>query len=125
MDDLIIEKTTETPEINFNSSTGIMKILGRAYSNDISLFYQNMANWLTEYLKNPQETTTIELQLDYYNSIFIKLLYYFFEQSKIVLQKNKKLIIKWHHQDGDEESIEDAIRISKIIQLPIERVPFD
>lgn len=125
MDDLIIEKTNETPAINFNSTSGVLKISGRAYSNDISTFYKNLSNWLEEYLKMPQDITTIELQLDYYNSIFIKLLFYFFEKSKIVFQKNKKLIIKWHHQKGDEESIDDAIRISKIINLPIERVEFD
>lgn len=125
MNDLILERTPETPEINFNSSTGTMKILGRAYSNDISTFYKTMAAWLEEYLKNPQETTTIELQLDYYNSVFIKLLYYFIEQSKSVLQKNKKLIVKWRHQDGDDESVDDAIRISKIINFPIETVALD
>ena len=125
MDDLIIERTPETPEINFNSSTGTMKIFGRAYSNDISSFYKNLANWLEEYLKNPQETTTIELQLDYYNSIFIKLLYYFIEQSKSVLQKNKKLEIKWFYQDGDDESSDDAMRISKIINYPIETIPIE
>ena len=98
MDDLIIEKTNETPEINFSSTTGVLRISGRAYSNDISMFYKSLSNWQEEYLRSPQETTIIELQLDYYNSIFIKLLFYFFERSKDVIQKNKKLIIKWYHQ---------------------------
>ena len=125
MKDLVIERTPETPGIIFNSSAGTLKIFGRAYSNDISAFYKTMEAWLAEYLENPKETTTIELQLDYYNSIFIKLLYYFIEQSKSVLQKNKKLIVKWRHQDGDDESIDDAIRISKIINFPIETVAID
>lgn len=124
MDDLIIESTNETPEINFSATSGVLKISGRAYSNDISSFYKNLSNWLEGYLMDPQKTTTIELQLDYYNSIFIKLLFYFFEKSKTVFQKDKKLIIKWYYQKGDEESIDDAIRISKIINLPIEKVEF-
>ena len=125
MNDLILERTNETPEINFNASSGTLKIIGRAYSNDIRLFYKKLSFWLEEYLKSPQETTTIELQLDYYNSIFIKLLFYFFEKSKDVQQKNKKLVIKWYHQEGDDESADDAIRISKIINYPIERVEIE
>ena len=125
MNDLIIERTQETPEINFNSKSGVLKISGRAYSNDINMFYKKLNIWLEEYLKHPSDITTLELQLDYYNSIFIKLLYYFFEKSKIVIQKDRKLIIKWHHQKDDEDSIDDAIRISKIINLPIEKVEYE
>lgn len=125
MENLILERTPETPEINFNAQTGTLKLFGRAYSNDISFFYKSLASWLEEYLKSPQDLTTIELQLDYYNSIFIKLLYYFIEQSKSVLQKNKKLEIKWYYQDGDDESSDDAMRISKIINYPIETIPIE
>jgi hypothetical protein len=125
MNDLIIERTSETPEINFGASAGVLKISGRAYSNDITLFYKKLSIWLEEYLIDPQDTTTLEIQLDYYNSIFIKLLFYFFEKSKTLIPRNKKLIIKWYHQKGDEESIDDVIRISKIINFPIERVEFD
>ncbi len=125
MNNLIIERSVETPEINFNSQTGVLKVAGRAYSGDITQYYKQMSAWLEEYLKEPQQTTVIELQLDYYNSVFIKLLFYFFERSKDVLQSNKKLVIKWFHQKDDEESIEDALRISKIISFPIEIVELD
>jgi len=125
MNNLIIERSVETPEINFNSQTGVLKVSGRAYSGDITQYYKRMSAWLEEYLKEPQQTTVIELQLDYYNSVFIKLLFYFFERSKDVLQSNKKLVIKWFHQKDDEESIEDALRISKIISFPIEIVELD
>jgi hypothetical protein len=125
MNNLIIERSVETPEINFNFQTGVLRVAGRAYSGDITKYYKQMSAWLEEYLKEPQDTTTIELQLDYYNSVFIKLLFYFFDRSKEVLQKNKKLTIKWFHQKDDEESIEDALRISKIINFPVETVELD
>lgn len=125
MDDLVIERTNETPEINFNASSGMLKIKGRAYSNDIGVFYKKMSFWLEEYLKSPSETTTIELQLEYYNSVFIKLLFYFIEKSKEVQLQKKGLVIKWYYHDGDDESEEDAMRISKIISFPIERIQID
>jgi len=125
MNDLIVERSQETPEINFNSMTGVLKISGRAYSNDIKVFYKQMDSWLTEYLSEPAKITTIELQLEYYNSIFIKLLFQFFEKGKTVSLKGGKLNIIWLHQKDDEDSSDDAVRISRIINLPIQKVEFD
>jgi hypothetical protein len=93
MNDLHIEITQETPEVNFNATTGTLKITGRAYSNDINVFYKRMNSWLDDYL--------------------------------LLTQQNKKLIIKWHHQQDDDDIVEEAIRISKIIEFPIERIPYE
>ncbi|MGZ4033540.1 MAG: SiaC family regulatory phosphoprotein [Bacteroidia bacterium] len=124
MNELIINSTQETPEINFNPSSGILKISGRAYSYDINVFYKTIDAWLTEYLAAPNETTTIEIRLEYSNSIFSKLLLVFFEKCKTVIQKDKKLILKWYHEKDDRESVDDSKRISKIIKLPIETIEF-
>ena len=125
MNNLIIERTQETPEIHFDCDSGVLRISGRAYSSNISLFYKQMKEWLDEYLKSPQEITIVDLQLDYYNSVFIKLMFYFLEKCKEVVEKDKKLVIKWRCQEDDDESIDDASRISKIVNLPFEIVTFD
>ncbi len=125
MGDLIIESRQGTPEINFSSATGVLKIKGRANANDITLFYKQIDIWLDEYLLNPKPLTTVELQLEYINSVFSKLLFTFFEKCKSVIQKDKKLVIKWYHQKDDEDSMDDATKYSKIINLPIEQVELD
>lgn len=122
MTDLIIAETSETPEINFNHKTGILKISGRAYSNDIKLFYQKMDVWLEEYLQNPNSITTIELTLDYYNSVFNKLMFNFFVKCLSKINGNNILTIKWFHQKDDDDSIDEANRISRTIDFPIEKI---
>lgn len=122
MNKLYIEKTKETPEINFNQSTGILKISGRAYSNDIYQFYNEFIIWVDQYLMNPKETTTIEIQIEYCNTIFNKLLIKLLEKSKIVLEKNRGLVIKWYYEKDDKDSYEDALFISKTIEFPIEGI---
>ncbi len=124
MDALIIEKTKETPEINFNPVTGVLKITGRAYSNDIYQLFKPLNEWLNIYLAKPKDTTTIELKIEYCNSIFNKLLIIFFENCKSVIQKNKKLVIIWHYERGDKESVDEANHISKLIGYPIEKIEF-
>ena len=124
MDALFIEKTKETPEIDFNPSTGILKISGRAYSNDIYQLFKPLNAWLDKYLAKPKENTTIELKIEYCNSIFNKLLIIFFENCKSVILKEKKLKIIWYYEKGDRESIDEADHISKLIGLPIEKIEY-
>ena len=124
MDALIIEKTKDTPEINFNPATGVLKITGRAYSNDIYQLFKPLNAWLDIYLSKPKETTTIEFKIEYCSSIFNKLLIIFLENCKSVIQKDKKLIIIWKYEKGDKESYDEANHISKLIGIPIEKIEF-
>ncbi len=121
MNALIIEKTKETPEINFNPATGVLRISGRAYSNDIYQLFKPLNLWLQEYLSKPNEITTVELRIEYCNSIFNKLILLFFESCKTVLEKNKQLVIIWYYEEGDRESLDDADHLSKLIVFPIEK----
>ena len=124
MDALIIEKTKETPEINFNHTTGILKITGRAYSNDIYQLFKPLNTWLDAYLAKPKDITTVELKIEYCNSIFNKLLVIFLESCKSVAEKDKKLVILWKYEKGDKESVDEANHISKLIGMSIEKVEF-
>lgn len=124
MDALIIEKTKETPEINFNPSTGVLRISGRAYSNDIYQLFKPLNAWLAEYLNKPKDVTTVELKIEYCNSIFNKLILLFFESCKTVLQKNKELVIIWHYEKGDRESVDEADHLAKLIAFPIQKKEF-
>jgi len=125
MEDLIIEGTQGTPEVNFNGTTGLLIISGRANANGLTFFYKAIDEWQDKYLTNPAELTTVELRLEYTNSVFLKLLYTFLDKCKSVEEKGKKLIIKWYHLKGDEDSIDDAIRFSKVIKFPIENLEVD
>ncbi|MEO6304558.1 MAG: SiaC family regulatory phosphoprotein [Bacteroidia bacterium] len=122
MKDLIIEETTETPEIKFKEDEGLLKISGRAYSSDITFFYKELDKWLEEYLLNPKDKTTIELYLDYYNSVFHKLLFNFLKKSLIVKNKGKQLVIKWFYNEGDEDSMDACMHYAKSLDYPIEKI---
>lgn len=127
MKNLIIERTDVTPAIHFDHSSGELKISGRAYSNDINRFYADLNSWIDDYLENPQNTTTIILQLEYYNSSFYKLLFILIVKCKKLMQQGHNLIVKWRHQKGDEDSLEDASEISTIIgfQMLLEEIELE
>ncbi|MBL7910828.1 MAG: SiaC family regulatory phosphoprotein [Bacteroidia bacterium] len=124
MNSLIIAETLETPGIDFNPETGVLKISGRAYSSDITVFYKSLSAWLDDYTNNPKDTV-IELYLDYYNSVFHKLLFNFLKKCKTVLEKDKTLVIKWFYNDGDEDSIDASISYAKSLDYPIEKIELE
>jgi hypothetical protein len=124
MTELVIKGTNDTPEIDFNPVSGILKMSGRAYSPSINMFYKTMDTWLDEYLHSPSETTILEMRMDYCNSIFNKLLLVFFEKIKTVVRDNRTLVIRWHVQEDDQDAMEDITRISKTIKFPIELIPY-
>jgi hypothetical protein len=124
MTQLIIKGTVDTPEINFNPSSGVLKMSGRAYSSGINMFYRELDLWMDEYLSAPAELTSVEIRMDYCNSIYNKLLLLFFGKCKGVITKNKKLTICWYHHNDDPDAIDDIVRISGIIKFPIEPIRY-
>ena len=122
MKDLIIESTGETPGVNFNSRTGVLNISGRAYSSGIAVFFKTFEGWLDEYLKAPQAVTTIELHLDYSNSIFKKLMMNFIKKCIGSITGDKNLVIKWYYHAGDEDSIDNGNLTAKIMNFPIQMI---
>jgi hypothetical protein len=122
MEDLNIAGTDGTPEVKFNATTGVLHFSGRANSNNIKIFYRRPDEWLTEYIKNPAETTTVEVNVEYINSVFNKLLLNFLEKSKTVLSKDKKLVVKWFLYADDEDGQEECDLYSRILNFPFEKI---
>lgn len=125
MDDLLIPAQEDSPEINFNAKDGVLRITGRAYSNDMVNLFKKLNIWLDEYLANPSQQTTLMLQIDYSNSVCSRLVYDFIVKCKNVLNQGKQLNIKWYHYGGDEDGIDYANLVSKLINYPIENIEID
>lgn len=125
MDDLIISAQEDSPEVNFNAGNGVLRITGRAYSNDMVNLFKKLNEWLDLYLTQPNQTTTLMLQIDYSNSVTSRLVYDFIVKCKNVLNQGKELTIKWYHYGGDEDGIDYANLVSKLINYPIENIEID
>jgi hypothetical protein len=66
MDNLLIESTKKTPDVAFNVD-GRMRISGRSIPEDASKFYDELFDWVYYYCQNPPESTTFDIELEYFN----------------------------------------------------------
>ena len=97
----INSKATATfPEVVFMKS-GKLLIKGRSIPSDVRDFYQPLIDWASE-LK--VKHLIVDLELEYMNSASAKKLLYMLK----ILDINRdveKLTVRWHYEEGDEESL--------------------
>ena len=81
-------------------------------------FYKPIENWIDAYICNPADLTCIDFCLEYTNGsnslIFISLLRKF----TYIKLKNKKFIINWYYEEGDEDIFEQGEYISSVLDVP-------
>ena len=68
MNELIIEQTAKTPQIDLNQFTGDLLFYGRSIPENATKFYEPILNWVAEYISEANPTTNLRLDLEYFNT---------------------------------------------------------
>jgi len=117
MQNLIIEKTAKTPSVNFNNENGKFKIVGRSIPENPELFFDQIFIWLKEYFLNPQDSTILEIQLEYINSGSSK---FILELLQIIQsnQHNTNCEINWFYEEDDEAIFDLGKHFQSLLDFP-------
>ncbi|NBR13688.1 MAG: DUF1987 domain-containing protein [Crocinitomicaceae bacterium] len=115
--DLKVIATSETPEIHFSFS-GKMEIIGKSVPENGNDFWEKAMNWFNDYLLNPANKTTFDLQIDYLNtssSIYIlQLLYRLNELS----ERGFKAEVIWGFHSNDFDMLEVGKDYEHMVKVP-------
>jgi hypothetical protein len=65
---IFIDQTEKTPQIDFNFLTGELILSGKSIPENATAIYEPAYNWVTNYIKNPRQTTNLRLNLEYFNT---------------------------------------------------------
>jgi hypothetical protein len=107
MENLIIEKTTATPEIRFDYASGILELRGESYPENTAEFYAPVFEWLRNFLNSASERAmTVNLEIIYFNSSSSKALMNFFDQLEKAADTGRKIIVNWIYAKGNESAQE-------------------
>ena len=106
MENLNIAETKYTPVINLDTN-GTISMIGKSYPENTFEFYAPMMDWVKEYFEtSAKDTTTVNLEITYFNSSSSKLFFDFFD----LLEENNDdhdIVINWIF-DEENESAEEA-----------------
>jgi hypothetical protein len=104
MEDIFINGTIKTPEVNFNHLSGELNLHGRSYPENGGKVYDPLLDWVNEYIKSPQKTTNLHLNLEYFNSTTLLWISKIIKSLGKIDQKGASLYIHLYFDIDDLES---------------------
>ncbi|MFC2096408.1 DUF1987 domain-containing protein [Bacteroidota bacterium] len=122
MESISIEGTPKTPTVNFDASTGIIEIKGRSIPENSIEFYRPLVEWLEEYSKEPQDLTTVNIQLEYFNTSSSKCILDVFKKLEAIKKARNEVIINWYYEEDDEDMLEAGEDYESIIRIPFKMI---
>ena len=117
VEELKIAATKHTPEIDLNPD-GVIKISGRSMIEDVNVFSKQIEAWVNEYIINPADLTRIDFHLEYLATNNLKFYINLLTRILSVKLKDKKCIINWYFDEGDEDILEKGENISSSLYFP-------
>ncbi len=117
---LKVDSNNNSPEINFNSETGVLLIKGRSILENVVLFFEPILQWLDEYSNQPAEKTTLHIEMDYFNTSSSKFILEIFDKMQQLNKLNKKVEVIWYYNDDD--SLELGKDYSFLLDVPFKFV---
>ncbi|SRR6056297_29199 len=124
MQDLYLEKTFNSPEVEFIAETGELSMEGRSIPEDPGEFFDRLINWVNEYFLNPTDRTVMNIKLEYINSGSSKYMLELLRIMKVNYEKGRDVLIKWYYEEGDESIEELGQHYQQTTQLPFELIEY-
>lgn len=121
MDRLEFQPTQKTPYVLLDPS-GMLRFKGRSIPEDVSLFYEDILDWILAYTSSPAQSTQVVVEMEYLNSGTSKYMLRILKKLKEVDNDGFELKIKWVYEEGDDDILERGEYYASILDLKIEFV---
>lgn len=126
MEKFELKESVKIPRILIDYKKGEIKITGRSTLNNPSEFYPRLIDLFQLYAINPQPTTRVLIDLEYYTNESAQ---YIFSIIKLLigLEKNKTSIINitWHYDPDDFHIISDINMLSSELNYKINAYAYE
>ena len=114
------ESTKETPIVSLNSEKGVLLIDGNCESETPDEFFTEITDWINNYSKKPQETTTLTINLGGINISSSKYLLNIIYQLEALHKENFKVRIRWVYKNGEDGNYELGKDYDEMVSFPFE-----
>lgn len=95
MDNLNLPKTSSTPAIVANCSTGVVSMIGDSYPENSFALFQPLIDWVEAFLTQTTAHLHLELELVYLNTSSIRSMMDIFDQMEAAHQKGRGVSARW------------------------------
>lgn len=117
-----IEGTSKTPTVSLNPEKGFVEIKGRSIPENSVEFYKPLVDWLEDYKKSPAPKTTVNIQLEYFNTSSSKCILDVFKKLEDINKGDAEVLINWYYEEDDEDMLEAGEDYESIIRVPFKMI---
>ena len=125
METIIREGTPKTPYVRIDGENGIIEIKGRSIPENSVEFYKPLIEWLDNYGNSPLDSTSVNVQLEYFNTSSSKCILDIFKKLELVFKKGSKVEINWYYEEDDEDMFEAGEDYQSIISIPFKMIEME
>jgi hypothetical protein len=119
MKNYLVNAEKKTPEIIF-ITTGEFMITGNSRPEDAKHFYKPVFEWVEEFKKTNPERISLALDLDYINSVSIRLILNLLETLRDCVSDKNEFKIIWKYDSNDLDMLDQGKILEKTLGHPFE-----
>jgi hypothetical protein len=123
MEELAIMGTPKTPAVRSDAKQGLLEITGRSNPENTIEVFKPIINWVEEYVQNPGEKTTINIQLEHFNTSSSKSLIGILKRLESLKKEGREVIVNWYYDADDEDILEAGENFESVIEIPFNMIP--
>ena len=116
MEQMIIEKSEDTPKVILDPERGRFEFSERSLPEDATAFYGPILQWIGNYAQSPCPATEVFFTMEYFNTASSKLIL----DVLSALEEIKSMKILWYFHDDDEDMEEAGQEFSELVEIPFE-----
>ncbi len=115
-----LKQSSKSPSIVLDPNKGEMFLGGRSIPDNALDLFGPMLDWASQYVENPQKTTKIVFNFEYYNTASSKSILEFLLIMNELQKKNCDVKVFWHYKEDDDDMYEEGEVYSDIVNIPFE-----
>lgn len=96
------------PTIKLDAKTGICEISGESYLEETVTFYQQILDWLKDYMTTVRKGITFNFNLNYFNTNSSRSILNILKVLKNYKDSGGEVQVNWYYHDGDVDMLEEV-----------------
>jgi len=123
MDNLILEGTKTTPNVNFSYETGELLFSGESYPENASAFYEQLITWIKNYMAL-SKPIKFSFKFVYFNTSSSKAILDMIELLDKYHKNGGSAELNWYYEEDDEDIYESGVEFTSNLSLPIKLISY-
>ena len=119
------EATSKTPFVYLSEKENRFEIKGRSIPADAEDFWAPVLDWFESYSKNPNQSTEVKIDLEYFNISSSKRLLFLLYKLNELAESGSDIKVKWFYREDDDDMFEVGQDYAFMVKVPFEFVEYD